>query len=103
LHYYKNYQLKGTILPRMLTTRIIPCLLLQNSSLVKTVKFKKPGYLGDPINTVRIFNELEVDELIFLDISAARGLGWAPKTDIQTGLQNAVAYIKSEMAKGNVG
>jgi len=56
----------------MLTTRIIPCLLLQNSSLVKTVRFKKPGYLGDPINTVRIFNELEVDELIFLDISAAR-------------------------------
>ena len=56
----------------MLTTRIIPCLLLQNSSLVKTERFKNPDYLGDPINTVRIFNELEVDELIFLDISAAR-------------------------------
>jgi len=54
----------------MLKTRIIPALLLQNESLVKTVKFNKPGYIGDPINTVRIFNELEVDELVFLDITA---------------------------------
>lgn len=54
----------------MLKTRIIPALLLQNESLVKTVKFSKPGYIGDPINTVRIFNELEVDELVFLDITA---------------------------------
>lgn len=54
----------------MLKTRIIPALLLQNESLVKTVKFRKPGYIGDPINTVRIFNELEVDELVFLDITA---------------------------------
>lgn len=43
---------------------------MQNESLVKTVKFSKPGYIGDPINTVRIFNELEVDELVFLDITA---------------------------------
>lgn len=50
--------------------RIIPCLLLQNKSLVKTVKFKNPAYIGDPINTVRIFNQMEVDELIFLDITA---------------------------------
>lgn len=55
----------------MLKTRIIPTLLLQNESLVKTVKFSKPGYIGDPINTVRIFNELEVDELVFLDITAS--------------------------------
>lgn len=54
----------------MLQTRIIPCLQLIGDSLVKTVKFKKPGYIGDPINTVRIFNELEVDELCFLDIRA---------------------------------
>ena len=50
--------------------RIIPCLLLQNESLVKTIRFKKPSYIGDAINTVRIFNELEVDELILLDITA---------------------------------
>ncbi len=56
----------------MLKTRVIPCLLLQNESLVKTIKFDKYSYIGDPINTVRIFNELEVEELIFLDIAATR-------------------------------
>ena len=55
----------------MLKTRIIPCLQLIDDSLVKTVKFKNPAYIGDPINTVRIFNELEVDELCFLDIRAS--------------------------------
>lgn len=56
----------------MLRTRVIPCLLLKNESLVKTVKFKKYNYIGDPTNTVRIFNELEVDELMFLDIFASK-------------------------------
>jgi len=56
----------------MLRTRIIPTLLLRNESLVKTVKFGKFTYVGDPANTVRIFNELEVDELLFLDILASR-------------------------------
>lgn len=55
----------------MLKTRIIPCLQLIGNSLVKTVKFGDHGYIGDPINTVRIFNELEVDELCFLDIRAS--------------------------------
>jgi len=54
----------------MLNTRIIPALLLRNESLVKTVRFGKFTYVGDPCNTVRIFNELEVDELLFLDITA---------------------------------
>lgn len=54
----------------MLRTRVIPCLQLIDQSLVKTIKFKKYNYIGDPINTVRIFNELEVDELCFLDIRA---------------------------------
>lgn len=54
----------------MLRTRIIPTLLLRNESLVKTVRFGKFTYVGDPCNTVRIFNELEVDELLFLDITA---------------------------------
>lgn len=53
--------------------RVIPCLLLQGRKLVKTVRFKKPTYVGDPINTVRIFNEKEVDELVFLDIGATVG------------------------------
>jgi len=54
----------------MLKTRIIPSLLLKGSGLVKTIKFKDYKYVGDPINTVKIFNEKEVDELIFLDIGA---------------------------------
>ncbi len=56
----------------MLKTRIIPCLLLHDGGLVKTEKFKNPKYVGDPINAVRIFNEKEVDELIFLDIDASK-------------------------------
>lgn len=56
----------------MLTTRVIPCLLLRNQGLVKTIKFKDPKYVGDPINAVKIFNEKEVDEIVFLDILASR-------------------------------
>ena len=55
----------------MLRTRIIPVLLIRNDSLVKTIKFKKFNYVGDPINTACIFNELEVDELMILDIRAS--------------------------------
>jgi cyclase len=54
----------------MIQTRVIPCLLLRNHGLVKTVRFADPKYLGDPINIVRIFNDKEVDELVFLDITA---------------------------------
>lgn len=56
----------------MLRTRVIPCLLLEDQALVKTIKFRNPTYIGDPANTVRIFNELEVDELVILDILATR-------------------------------
>lgn len=54
----------------MLRPRIIPCLLVQDGGLVKTVGFKSPKYVGDPINAVKIFNEKESDELIVLDIDA---------------------------------
>ena len=54
----------------MLRTRVIPCLLLENAQLVKTIKFKDPTYIGDPVNAIKIYNEKEVDELIFLDITA---------------------------------
>lgn len=56
----------------MLRSRIIPCLLVHNKGLVKTVEFKDPKYVGDPINAVKIFNEKEVDELIVLDIDATK-------------------------------
>jgi imidazole glycerol-phosphate synthase subunit HisF len=52
--------------------RVIPALLLQGDGLVKTVQFKNPTYVGDPINAVKIFNELKADELVFLDIQATR-------------------------------
>lgn len=55
----------------MLRPRIIPCLLLHNKGLVKTVNFKEGKYIGDPLNAVKIFNEKEVDELMFLDIDAS--------------------------------
>ena len=50
-------------------TRIIPCLLLTNEGLVKTENFKTK-YIGDPINTVKIFNEKKADELMIMDIHA---------------------------------
>jgi cyclase len=56
----------------MLRTRVIPCLLLKGEGLVKTVRFRKPVYVGDPINAIRIFNDKGVDELMLLDISASR-------------------------------
>jgi imidazole glycerol-phosphate synthase subunit HisF len=54
----------------LLRPRVIPCLLVKNGGLVKTLGFDSPKYVGDPINAVRIFNEKEVDELIVVDIDA---------------------------------
>ncbi|MBX2953631.1 MAG: AglZ/HisF2 family acetamidino modification protein [Leadbetterella sp.] len=54
----------------MLRPRIIPSLLIQDNGLVKTVNFKNPKYVGDPINAVKIFNEKAVDELAVFDIDA---------------------------------
>ncbi len=54
----------------MLRPRIIPCLLVHGGGLVKTVRFERPKYVGDPINAVRIFNEKEADELMVVDIDA---------------------------------
>ena len=54
----------------MLSPRLIPCLLVHNGCLVKTVNFGNPKYVGDPINAVRIYNEKEVDELVVLDMDA---------------------------------
>lgn len=56
----------------LLRTRLIPCLQVRAGSLVKTVKFGKFGYIGDPANTCRIFNECEVDELAVVDITATK-------------------------------
>jgi len=55
----------------LIRTRVIPCLLLKGQGLVKTINFTNPKYIGDPINTVKIFNDKEVHELVFLDITAS--------------------------------
>jgi len=62
----------------MLRSRIIPCLLLHKGGLVKTRQFKDPKYVGDPLNAVKIFNEKEVDELMFVDIDATAE-GYEPR------------------------
>jgi cyclase len=68
--------------------RVIPCLLLGGAGLVKTVHFRDPRYVGDPINAVRIFNDKQADEIVILDIRAtAEGRG--PNLE-------AVAEIASE-------
>ncbi len=56
----------------MALKRIIPCLLYDGSGLVKTIQFKNPNYIGDPINAIKIYNDKEVDELILIDINASK-------------------------------
>lgn len=55
---------------------MIPVLLMRNRGLVKTMRFKDPKYVGDPLNAIRIFNEKQVDELMLLDIArGSTGMG----------------------------
>jgi cyclase len=56
----------------LLKTRVIPSLLLHKGGLYKTVQFKDPKYVGDPINAIKIFNDKEVDELVVIDIDATK-------------------------------
>tara|TARA_B110000438_G_C15741102_1_gene618497 strand:+ start:542 stop:1318 length:777 start_codon:yes stop_codon:yes gene_type:complete len=56
----------------MFRPRLIPVLLLKNKGLVKSVKFKNHNYIGDPINAVKMFNDFNADEIVFLDISATK-------------------------------
>lgn len=70
----------------MTETRVIPVLLIENASLVKTTKFRKPVYLGDPINTAKIFNDKEAHELLVLDIRATKN-----STDINYSLLSEIA------------
>jgi cyclase len=56
----------------MYRSRIIPVLLLENDYLVKSTKFSDYNYIGDPINAVKIYNELEADEIVVLDITATK-------------------------------
>ena len=79
----------------MLIPRLIPVLLVQNGSLVKTCRFGNFIYVGDPCNTARIFNELEVDELIVLDIGTARhdsAINWELLKDLAEECFMPLAY-----------
>lgn len=80
----------------MLEPRIIPCLLVRNRGLVKTVAFKDDKYVGDPINAVKIFNEKRVDELIIVDIDATR-LGKEP--DLRM-IENVAAECRMPLCYG---
>ncbi len=68
----------------MLQPRIIPVLLLKDKGLVKGKKFRRHNYIGDPINTIKLFNDMEVDELIFLDIYARAEKRICSKEFVQT-------------------
>ncbi|MDD3877304.1 MAG: AglZ/HisF2 family acetamidino modification protein [Bacteroidales bacterium] len=59
----------------MIKKRIIPVLLLKNMGLYKGIHFKNYVYIGDPINAVKIFNDMDVDELVFLDIECSQKKG----------------------------
>ena len=80
----------------MLHPRIIPCLLIQNKGLIKTIKFKDPKYIGDPLNAVKIFNEKEVDEIIVLDIDAT-SLGKDPEYQM---IENLAAECRMPLCYG---
>ena len=56
----------------MRRSRVIPCMTVLDGDLVKTVNFRAPRYVGDPVNAVKLFNEMEVDELVVIDIGASR-------------------------------
>lgn len=72
--------------------RIIPTLLIKDSALVKTVKFKNPKYIGDPINAVKIFNLKEVDELVLLDIGVKKKINFELISEIVSEAFMPVAY-----------
>jgi cyclase len=80
----------------VLWPRIIPCLLVRDKGLVKTVRFKDGKYVGDPINAVKIFNEKEVDELVVMDINATRD-GAVPDYKM---IQNLAAECRMPLCYG---
>lgn len=56
----------------MLRARVIPIVLLNGFSVIKTIQFDVRRNLGNPITVARIYNTRNVDELILLDIDATK-------------------------------
>jgi cyclase len=52
--------------------RVFPVLSISEGAAVKTRRFNSPIYIGDPVNTVRLWSEMCVDEIVCLDISENR-------------------------------
>lgn len=82
----------------MFRPRIIPVLLLKNKGLVKTTGFKSPVYIGDPMNAVKIFNDMQSDELVFLDITATPE-NRIPSADVISGISDE-AYMPFAVGGG---
>ena len=55
----------------MPTTRIIPCLDVEDGRVVKGVKFKNIRDAGDPVELAGLYSRQSADEIIFLDIGAS--------------------------------
>ncbi len=85
----------------MYQVRVIPCLLLKDGGLVKTTRFDEPVYLGDPVNIVKLFNDMEVDELGLLDI-AASAPGGGPAFDLLQSIADE-AFMPLSYGGGIVG
>ena len=82
----------------MLKKRVIPILQLNNDELVKSIKYKNHKYVGDPINTVKIFNDKEVDELVIIDISVTK-----ENKEIDFESVNSFEFTNSNIKTGGYG
>ena len=56
----------------MIGKRLIPCLDLKDGRVVKGVNFVGLTDAGDPVETAKLYNAFGADEIVFLDIAAAR-------------------------------
>ncbi len=56
----------------MLKYRVMPTLLLKELTLVKGVRFDSWRRVGSVMQSVKVYNMREVDELVFHDITATR-------------------------------
>ena len=83
----------------MLHPRIIPNLLIHNGALVKTVQFSNPKYIGDPINSVRIFNEKKADEILIFDIDASIQNTEPSEISKPTNWHRDVSHLNGEFQK----
>lgn len=77
----------------MLKTRLIPILLLKNGQLVRSEDFLTHQIIGDPIHEVKRFNEWNVDELIYIDITQG-DYNFQRRSDHKTkGLENPLSIL----------